>query len=657
MSKTPLVSGGIQTPAWAEDMARKYAASALSTFILHGNVLDLVAYAEAGKYNFKPLVDFLTDVFFAQRKLVLTYDLSNGIQAPTAEMRGEILRAVKAIDTVRGTKYADEGLPKDPLKAVELMGRLIRGRLATARPDDKRIAMIIKYADTVFTEAESGLGTVADRAVAIALSELASDPDVLANDVTIVLIAESLSLMSRRVKSLPYGAQITLDLPGEDIREAYLLKFQSDYEAELAANSELARQLTEEESTVAALKKTLSTVQGNAASVTDELKRREAKLATLRQDEASSKARIQKLESIAQALQPEVVQAVKKHTSGLTLVQIRALLQEAQLGNVDFGHPDYIYRRKREMIEAECRGLLEFITPKYKLDMVAVHNRAVEELKRDAQLVIKGHLDAVPMGYLVTGPSGSGKSFLIKAFAGEVGIPCVELKNFREKWVGATEQNLEKIINLLAGLAPVACIIDEADAYLGDREGGGDSGVSSRVFSRLTSFMGDTANRGKILWFLITNRPDLLAIDMKRQGRAEKHLPLFLPDTEKDYEDLYSVLARKLELDVAFKHLFGDPPDGAGLKLSDVHQHSGADLEALLVRAKGLALIDGRDQLGVDDFVHCLADYMSPVYPQQVEYQLLQAVAESTSRALIPEKWRIPAEELAKRIERLRPYV
>ena len=588
MSKAPLVSGGVSVPAWAGNMARKYASSALSTFILHGNVLDMVAYEEGGKHQFKPLVDFLTDVFFAQRKLVLTYDLSSGIQAPTSEMRGDVMRAVKAIDTVRGTKYADEGLPKDPLKAIELMGRVIRGRLATAKQDDKRIAMIIKYADTVFTEAEAGAGSVADRAVAIALSELASDPDVLANDVTIVLIAESLSMMNRRVKALPYGAQIAIDLPAEDVREAFIKRVNSQAELDLLG---------------------------------------------------------------------DVVDALKKHTSGLTLVQIRALLQEAQLGNVDFGHPDYIYRRKREMIEAECRGLLEFIAPKYKLDMVAVHDRAVQELQRDAKLVIKGHLDAVPMGYLVTGPSGSGKSFLIKAFAGEVGIPCVELKNFRDKWVGATEQNLEKIINVLAGLAPVACIIDEADAYLGNREGGGDSGVSSRVFSRLTSFMGDTANRGKILWFLITNRPDLLAIDMKRQGRAEKHIPLFLPDTEQDYEDLYSVFVRKLGLDAAFTKLFCDPPEGAGLKLSDVQKHSGADLEALLVRSKGLALADGREQMGVDDFVGCLADYMSPVYPQQVEYQLLQAVAESTSRALIPEKWRIEPEELARRIERLRPFV
>lgn len=584
MAKKTALPYKLDAPDWADDMARKYASSARSLFILHGNVNDHVAYTDGGKRHFKPLPDFLTEVFFAQRTLVVTFDLSNGIQCPGGEMRTSFMRAVKAIDTVRGTDYSGKGLPKDPLKAVELISRVIRGKLASGNADAKRIAVVIKYAETVFPESEMSQ-SVTERAVSIALSELACDPLVLDNDVTIVLIAESMATLSRRVQAIPYGAALSIPLPDEATREAYISRVNAKEELDLPSDT---------------------------------------------------------------------IDVLATHTSGLTLVQTRALLQEAKLGNVDFGHPDYIYKRKREMIETECRGLLEFIEPKYKLDMVAVHNRAVEELKRDSRLVLEGHLDAVPMGYLIAGPAGSGKSFLIKAFAGEIGIPCVELKNFREKWVGATEQNLEKIINLLAGLAPVACIIDEADAYLGDREGGGDSGVSSRVFSRLTSFMGNTANRGKILWFLITNRPDLLAVDLKRQGRAEKHIPLFLPDTKEDYEDLLSVFVRKLGLKTGFKTLFGQPPDGAGLKLSDVNSHSGADLESLLVRAKGLSLLDGRNEISIDDLVNCLADYLSPNYPQQMEYQILQAVAESTSRNLIPDKWRMEPDVLAQRLEKLK---
>jgi SpoVK/Ycf46/Vps4 family AAA+-type ATPase len=586
--KSPLLTGGFAAPDWAQDMARKYASSALSLFILTGNVLDMVAYDSGGKKNFDSLPDFLSNVFFARRSLVMTYDLSNGIQCPKPEMRQAVMSMVKAIDTARGSNYYEKGLPKDPLAAIELVSRIVRTRLSSGQPEDKRIAVVIKYAETVFPETDAATAAVTERAVSIALSELVNDPDVLSNDVTIVLVTEAVPALSKRVQSSPYGAVLNIPLPAEDVREAFIKRVNATAELDLTS---------------------------------------------------------------------DVVEALKVHTSGLTLVQIRALLQEAKLGNVDFGRPDYIYKRKREMIEQECRGLLEFIAPQFRLDMVAVHTRAVEELKRDAQLVVGGHLDAVPMGYLLTGPAGVGKSFLIKCFAGEMGIPCVELKNFRDKWVGATEQNLEKIITVLAGLAPVACIIDEADAYLGTRESGGDSGVSSRVFSRLTSFMGDTANRGKILWFLITNRPDLLAIDLKRQGRAEKHIPLFPPETEEDYESLFDVFCRKSGLLAEFKHLFGEPPDGAGLKLTDMSRHGGADLEALLVRAKGVALLAGRQSISIDDIVGCLADYLSPVYPQQVEYQILQAIAESTSRALIPERWHIPPDELAARIERLRPFV
>ncbi len=72
-------------------------------------------------------------------------------------------------------------------------------------------------------------------------------------------------------------------------------------------------------------------------------------------------------------------------------------------------------------------------------------------------------------------------------------------------------------------------IIDEADAALGNRQADGDSGTSARVFSMIASQMGNTRYRGKIIWMLLTSRPDLLPIDLKRQGRAEVHIPLFYP--------------------------------------------------------------------------------------------------------------------------------
>ena len=61
----------------------------------------------------------------------------------------------------------------------------------------------------------------------------------------------------------------------------------------------------------------------------------------------------------------------------------------------------------------------------------------------------------------------------------------------------------------------------------------------------IASQMGDTRYRGKIVWMLLTSRPDLLPIDMKRQGRAEVHLPMFYPDDEAEIREMFVTMARK----------------------------------------------------------------------------------------------------------------
>ena len=118
----------------------------------------------------------------------------------------------------------------------------------------------------------------------------------------------------------------------------------------------------------------------------------------------------------------------------------------------------------------------------------------------------------------------------------------VVLKNFRGMYVGQSEGNLQKVLKILKAMSPVAVMIDEADAYLGNRSNDGSSGVSSRIFSMLASFMSDTDNRGKIVWFLVTARPDLMPVDFKRQGRAEEHIGLFYPESLDEKKELLQVM-------------------------------------------------------------------------------------------------------------------
>src|SRR5581483_6530123 len=242
------------------------------------------------------------------------------------------------------------------------------------------------------------------------------------------------------------------------------------------------------------------------------------------------------------------VQALAKMTAGLSRINLDRMLNEAEEGQKIT--VDVLKDKKKEIIQAECHGLLEFIEPPFTLDAVAGHARAKQMLRNAAAALKKGRIEVMPMGYLLSGPVGTGKTFMVTCFAGDIGVPCVKFLNFRSQWQGVTEANLEKIFNLLKALWPVAVMIDEADAFLGNRDASGDSGTSSRVFASIASFMGNTDFRGKIIWFLLTCRPDLLPIDLKRQGRAEEHLALFYPQSDAERDELFKAMQKKTKVTV-----------------------------------------------------------------------------------------------------------
>jgi len=339
---------------------------------------------------------------------------------------------------------------------------------------------------------------------------------------------------------------------------------------------------------------------------------------------------------------------VAKMTAGLSRIHLDRLLNDALERGVRIT-PENLKERKKDIIQAECHGLLEFIEPKWKLDSVAGHEKAKDLLRGAALALRKGRTDVLPMGYLFSGPVGTGKTFLATCYAAEIGVPCVKFLNFRSQWQGVTEGNLEKIFTLLKALWPVAVIIDEADAFLGDRNQSGDSGTSNRVFAAIASFMGNTEFRGKIVWFLLTCRPDLLPIDLKRQGRAEEHIALFYPQNDAERDELFRVVAKKCEVPIEGVDSFSAHlPEG----LKDC---SGADIEAALVRSKFHALSQGHDKVTLEDVLHVLKTFIPPSYPMEIELQNLAAVQECTSVELLPESFRkLEREEVNRRVRELR---
>lgn len=546
-------------PSWAQEFARKYLSRTINQFVLHGNVHDLVPLRNGKSIEFSRLKSFLADEFFGARDFVIFYDRASGIYFRDKQSQADFNQAIAGRDTLAGTDYAQK-MPKDPVRVFSLLEQYFRLRL----DQNKSIALIIDYAETIIPMNDAASTGNEDRTSLVYLSRWAHDPMFLASDFTTALITENLGDLNKTLVQNPYTTDIKIDIPAEDQRLEFI-RFET------------------------------------------------------RDDEWKSISEVK----------PEIV---AQQTAGLNFVNLRSVLSNARENKEKITF-DGLSKNKKELIEAEAYGLLEFVETKYSLDNVAGHTYVKRHLRQAVKALRDGRQDVMPMGYLVCGPVGTGKTFLVTCFASEVGIPMVKLKNFRSQWQGVTEGNLQKILSLLKAMAPVAVMIDEADAYLGDRSASGDSGVSSRVFSQIATFMSDTENRGRIVWFLMTARPDLMPVDLKRQGRAEEHLALFPPHTPEERVELFNAMKKKTGLQMTEEYIPAMIEQG-------LKTFSGADMEAALTRAKFRAAAEGKKKVSPEILDAALADFIPPTYPEEVELQTLSAVIESTSKELLPERYR-----------------
>jgi SpoVK/Ycf46/Vps4 family AAA+-type ATPase len=173
-------------------------------------------------------------------------------------------------------------------------------------------------------------------------------------------------------------------------------------------------------------------------------------------------------------------------------------------------------------------------------------------------------------------------------------------------------------------------MIDEADASLGDRRADGDSGTSGRVFSMIASQMGDTRYRGRIVWMLLTCRPDLLPIDLKRQGRCEVHIPLFAPQDAGEIKVMFETMAKKNKIPLAA----GAVPD-----VSPDRGLSGADLESILLAARRASLLAGREAVSETDLKTAVEEFIPSSEGLEKEMQEIAAVLECTERHFLPKRW------------------
>jgi SpoVK/Ycf46/Vps4 family AAA+-type ATPase len=467
-------------------------------------------------------------------------------------------------------------------------------------------------------------------------------PEIERGDNVVLLVSENLTELAPKLISNPKVAVVEVPMPDHVTRR----------EAARLADPRLTEKDAERYAGVTAGLKSIqiASILTPQPAVEEELADRESFITGLLGGGADAAGRAHKLATLTSSLSRDEVKELVAPAVPMPEAPEPSPIERARKET-----DRLIAKRKREILERECFGLVEFVEPAHGFDVVG----GMEEVKKDllviAESIREGRTSRVPMGILFTGPMGTGKTFVAEAFAKECGLTTIKLKNFRSKWVGATEGNLEKILNVIRAIGQVVVIIDEGDRAFGNTDGEGDGGTSSRVIARIKEFMSDTSNRGRILFLVMTNRPDKLDVDLKRAGRLDRKIPFLYVQAPEEVELVAKALLRKnkIKTDVDLSLI----RESFSSKLVG---YSNADIEAVLLLANEDAARESGGDAPVlaSHFERAAIDYFPSRDAELLEYMELLAVFESSSRRLLPSKYAtLTPEELDTRLRHLRAIV
>lgn len=337
---------------------------------------------------------------------------------------------------------------------------------------------------------------------------------------------------------------------------------------------------------------------------------------------------IQARPEVQLALPPD---QMARMTAGLSLIHIENIFMQAEASGALT--VDTVRALKTALIETEYAGLLEVLEPAYGFESIggmdALKQWAEREIIRPAQ---DGRTQDMPQGVVLVGPPGTGKTYFVRGLAKEIGFNAVALsmENILGGIVGTSERNLARALAVVRSLSPVLVFMDELDqSDVSARGQSSGNPVAKNLFNMLLRFLSDPGNRGRVIFFGASNRPDLMDPALLRFGRIDAIVPVLLPE-EPDRAAIARAAARSQAIGLA--------DEVAGHLAANTDKYAASDIAAVVTKARKLARHAGADAIGLDHATAALAT-LRPATLKRADYFTLLAVEACNDTDLLPARY------------------
>jgi len=225
---------------------------------------------------------------------------------------------------------------------------------------------------------------------------------------------------------------------------------------------------------------------------------------------------------------------------GMTLHQARQIIAQCIVERGSLSPEDVQTILQRKVQAIKDGGLLEYYPVEDNRFELGGFTNLKSWLDR-AQVGFTAEAKALnltpPRGIMLVGVPGCGKSLAAKAIAREWKLPLLKLDAGRlfDKFVGESEKNFRKAIEMAESLSPIVLWIDEIEKAMvaGGGSGDADAGLSRRLFGAFLTWLQE--KQQDVFVVATANNLSSLPPELLRKGRFDEIFFVDLPDdTERE---------------------------------------------------------------------------------------------------------------------------